>query len=552
MMMLKGLTKEGATISRITLAPLGLEAIAQLIANTLHSEISTVKPLAELVRNKTGGNPFFVNEFLKALYTENLLTFDFEHLSWRWDIDQIEDKNITDNVVELMIGELKKLSHVTQQVLKLAACIGAEFNLNTLSIISEKPPEKVFPELVVVAQSGLILAKSELDEQLLVQDYKFLHDRVQQAAYALIDESHKQTVHLQIGRNLREKALPERLSESLFEIVGHLNHGIELVTEQPERDEIARLDLIAAQKAKAALAYSTAQNYLAIGRQWLADSSWKTNYELTLDLYLETTEVAYLCGEFEQVEYWVEIVLQEAKTVFDIVKLYEVKIQTDIAQNQPLKAIDTGLQVLQQLGISFPQKPSPSDILLELDAITSLFDEKPIGDLIDLPPMTEPDKLAAMRILSSITLVAQVAAPDLMPLLASKRVNLSIQYGNALVSPFAYANFGLILCGMLGNIKSGYEFGQLALRQLLQMNTHSLKARTLTLVNFFIIHWKEHIREALGPFLEGYQSGLETGDLEFAAYGAHSYCCQSFFVGKELVELEREITKYSEAIRQIK
>ncbi|MEP0884020.1 AAA family ATPase [Trichocoleus sp. ST-U3] len=552
MMTLEGLTKEGATISRITLAPLGLEASAQLIADTLHSEISTVKPLAELVVHKTGGNPFFVNEFLKTLYTENLLTFDFEHLSWRWNIAHIEDKNITDNVVELMLGKLNKLPYVSQQILKLAACIGAEFDLNTLSIISEKLPREVFPELVSAAQSGLILATSELDEQLLVQDYKFLHDRVQQAAYALIDEAHKQAVHLQIGRNLLDKTSPERLSERLFEIVDHLNHGIDLVTAQPERDEIAKLNLIAGQKAKAAIAYNMAQKYLETAREWLAASSWQSNYELTLNLYLETTEVAYLCGDFEQVEYWAGIVLQEANTVLDLVKVYEVKIQTDMAQNQPLKAINTALKVLCQLGISFPEKLSQSDIHLELDTITSFLSEKSIENLIHLPQMTEPDKLAAMRILSSITIAAQIAAPDLVPLLASKQVNLSIQYGNALVSPLSYASFGSVLCGMVGNIEFGYEFGQLALRLLSQPNTHSLRARTLNILNTFIIHWKEHIRETSKGLLEGYQSGLETGDLEFAGYCAQDYCFQSFAVGKELVELEREMTTYSEAIRQIK
>ncbi|MBD0302937.1 MAG: serine/threonine protein kinase, partial [Tolypothrix sp. T3-bin4] len=382
--------------------------------------------------------------------------------------------------------------------------------------------------------------------------YKFLHDRVQQTAYALIDESHKQVVHLQIGRNLLEKTLSKRLSERLFEIVDHLNHAIELVTDQAERHEIAKLNLIAGQKAKAAIAYSMTQNYLAAGRAWLVVSSWKTDYDLTLDLYLETTEVAYLCGDFEQVESWVAIVLQEAKTVLDIVNFYDVKIQTDTAQGQPLKAINTALQVLQQLGISFPEKPSQSDIQLELDTITSRFSEKLIEDFIHLPEMTEPEKLAAMRILSSITVAAQMAAPDLMPLLAFKQVNLSIQYGNAFVSPFVYATFGLILCGMVGNIEVGYQFGQLALRQLSQPHTHSLRARTLLFVNVFIIHWKEHIRESLEPLLEGYQSGLETGDLEFAAYCAHGYCSNSFVVGKELVELEREMRIYSEAIREIK
>jgi len=215
-------------------------------------------------------------------------------------------------------------------------------------------------------------------------------------------------------------------------------------------------------------------------------------------------------------------------------------------------AINTALQVLQQLGVDFPETPSQSDIQLELDIVLSLLNEQSIDELIHLPQMTEPEKLAAMRILSSITVTAYVAAPDLLPLLVSKQVNLSVQYGNAFASPFAYALCGLILCGMVGNIESGYQFGQLALRQLSQPNTHSFRARTLMFVNIFIIHRKEHIRKILQPLLEAYQSGLETGDLEFAAYCAHTYCLQSFVVGKELLEVEREMETFSETIRQIK
>ncbi|MEH2125152.1 AAA family ATPase [Nostoc sp.] len=551
-LMLERLRKQGAVLQEIILAPLTLLPLSQLIAETLHRNADTVRPLAELVLRKTEGNPFFVSEFLRMLHSENLLTFDAQYLNWEWNIAQIQAQDITDNVVELMLHKLKKLPENTQQILRLAACVGAEFNLDTLSIVCDQPPETIFQDLLTAIQVGLIQPLSELDENLLIQEYKFLHDRVQQASYTLIDESQKQIVHLQIGRNLLGKTLLERLSDRLFEIVDHLNHGIELVTDQPERNEIARLNLIAGQKAKAAIAYSMAQNYLATARVWLAASSWQTNYDLTLDLYLETTEVAYLCGEFEQVESWAASVLQAAKRVLDIVKVYEVKIQTDIAQNQPLEAINTGLQVLQQLGISFPETPTQSDIQLELDAIASLIGEKPIEDLLHLPEMTEPDKLAAMRILSSITIAAYVAAPDLMPLLVSKQVNLSIQSGNAVVSPFAYAFYGLILCGTSGNIEIGYEFGQLALNLLSHLNVHSLKARTLLIVNNFIIHWKEHIRNTTQPLLEAYQRGLEVGDLEFAAYCAHCYCFQLYAVGKELVEVEREMTKYNEAIRQIK
>ncbi|WP_089129831.1 AAA family ATPase [Tolypothrix sp. NIES-4075] len=564
-LMLERLRKQGVVFQEIILTPLTLEPLSQLIAETLHQNTNTVHSLAELVLRKTEGNPFFVNEFLRMLYSENLLIFDPPQSTspltkrgqrglggWQWNIARIQAQNITDNVVELMLVKLNKLPESTQKILRLAACIGAEFKLDVLSIVCDQSPELVFLDLLAAIQNGLIQPLSELDENLLIKEHKFLHDRVQQAAYALIDDAHKQVVHLQIGRNLLEKTLPEQLSERIFEIVDHLNHGIELVNEQSERNQIARLNLIAGQKAKAAIAYNVAKKYLATGRAWLAATSWQTNYDLILELYIETTEVAYLCGDFEQVEYWVAIVLQEAKTVLDTVKVYEVKIQTYIAQHQSLKAIDTALQILPQLGIDFPEQPSKSDIQLELDTITSLLGNKSIENLSHLPAMTQPDKLAAMRILSSISIATYIAAPDLMPLLASKQVKLSIEYGNAFTSPFAYALCGLILCGIVGNIESGYQFGQLALRQLSQPNTHSFRARTLVFVNVFIIHRKEHTREILQPLLAAYQSGLETGDLEFAAYSAYTYYLQLFVLGKELVEVEREMMTYNEAIRQLK
>jgi len=269
-------------------------------------------------------------------------------------------------VVELMLGNLKKLPLATQQVLRFAACVGAEFDLSTLSIICERSPNAIFSELVSAIHSGLVVPTSELDEQLLIQDYRFLHDRVQQAAYTLIDESPRQVVHLQIGRSLLEKTLPEQRSERLFEMVDHLNHGIELVSDRAERDEIARLNLMAGQKAKAAIAQSMAQKYLSTAREWLAAFSWHTNYDLTLELYSEIAEVAYWCGEFEHVESWVSMVLQEAKTVLDSVKVYEVKIQTDIAQNQPLISCSAF-----KLGISDAETCSQLRLLQKFRCITA-------------------------------------------------------------------------------------------------------------------------------------------------------------------------------------
>jgi serine/threonine protein kinase len=290
MLTLEKLRKQGAVLQEIILSPLTLEPLIQLIAETLHQNADTVCSLAELVLRKTEGNPFFVGEFLRMLHSENLLTFDPPQSplskggskgGWQWNIADIQAQDITDNVVELLLIQLKKLPENTQQILQLAACIGAEFNLDTLAIVCEKTAKAVSLDLLVAIQARLIQPLSELDENLLVQEYKFLHDRVQQAAYALIDASQRQIIHLQIGRNLLEKTLPERLTDRVFEIVDHLNHGIELLTNQSERNEIAKLNLIAGQKAKGAIAYSTAKNYLATGRKWLGASSWQTDYDLT-------------------------------------------------------------------------------------------------------------------------------------------------------------------------------------------------------------------------------------------------------------------------------
>lgn len=275
--LLERLRKQGSVLQEINLAPLTLEPLSQLLAQTLHQNTDTVHSLAELVLCKTKGNPFFVNEFLRMLHRENLLTFDATRLSWQWNMGQIQAQNITDNVVELLLLKLQKLPEGTQQILRFAACVGAEFDLETLALVCKQSPQAISLDLLAAIQAELIQPLSELDENLLVQEYKFLHDRVQQAAYALMDESQKQIVHLQIGRTLLEKTLPERQPDRLFEIVDHLNHGIELVTSRPERDEIAKLNLMAGQKAKGAIAYGTAQNYLATGRAWLTASSRTQN-----------------------------------------------------------------------------------------------------------------------------------------------------------------------------------------------------------------------------------------------------------------------------------
>jgi len=559
-MTLDELQKQKATINQITLTPLHLEQIVNLIADTVRRDIAAVMPLAELVVGKTQGNPFFVNQFLRTLYEENLLNFNLQQRNWDWNISEIEAVGITDNVVELMVGKLRKMPDSTQQVLRLAACVGNSFDLNTLSIVNEKSTAETFQELVPAIQDGLILATSELgvtDEEivqshLVITTYKFLHDRVQQAAYALIEQNSKKTVHLQIGRLLWQNTSPEMRSEEIFAIVDHLNLGIERVSDESERTEIAKLNLTAGQKAKAATAYAAATEYLQAGLGLLANSSWTHHYELTLALHEEAAEAAFLSGDFDQMQRFVEIVQNHAKTLLDKVKVYEVQMQAYVSQNKLIDAVNTALEAVKLLGVEFPQAPKPSDIEQALGETAAILNGKRIEELIDLPHMSDPYKLAAMRLLSSIFAATYIAAPELLPLTVCKQVDLSVQYGNASVSPFAYANYGFLLCAIVEDIDSGYKFGQLALNLVSKLNAQEIKAKTIVIVNILLRPWKEHLKESSEPLASAYSSGVETGDLQYAAFGLLHYSYSAYFSGKELTALEREMATYRDAIHKIK
>ena len=563
----------GATVNNIVLQPLHRVDVEELIADTLNesggSESLSVKTrnFACLLFNKTQGNPFFLSQLLKTLYQEDLLTYDLYSGVWQWNIEQIQAIGITDyNVVELIARNIRKLPEDTQKVLKFAACIGNTFNLEVLGIVNQESSLVTAAQLWAALQAGLILPLSNEYKIPLVfsekesggftltdvkVDYKFLHDRVQQAAYSLIPDEQKKETHLKIGQLLLQSTTPEGRKENIFALVNQLNYGTDLLTTESQKYELAQLNLIAGQKAKAATAHDSAVKYLQVGLSLLAVDSWDNQYELALRLHEEAAESAYLSGNFDEMQRFVEIVQNCAKTLLDIVKVYEVQIQAYMGQNKLLEALNTGLQVLKQLEVEFPDSPNPSDIGQALGETAAILSGTRIEDLLDLPEMTDLYQLAAIRILSSIFSACYSGMPVLVPLTVCKQVDLSVQYGNASVSPFAYAVYSLLLCGAVGDIDRGYELGQLALRLVSKLNAKEIEVKTCHLVYAAVQHWKEHVRNTLEPFLSAFSSGLETGDLEYAGYAVMVWSHYSFFVGKQLMQLEREIATYTDALHKI-
>ena len=581
---LEKIDKAQVPIDKVNLSPLGINHISQLIADTLSCTVEDSTSLAELVVQKTGGNPFFITQLLNSLHQEKLLFFNqgeyFKSLGkasqgfWQWDMEKIRKVSITDNVVDLMVSKIEKLGQETQQILKVAACIGSYFDLEILTIVNNKSPLITVQELKPALYEGLIipldnnykipllLASEELSgsplessQAVLHIPYKFLHDRVQQASYSLLTSDEKKQIHLRIGRLLLEKTQAIKLESEIFYITNQFNEASTLITDQSEKNELARLNCQASKKAKASAAYESALIYAENALNLLALNSWVNQYELTLEIFTEAIEIRYLNSQFEQAEILSSVVLENAKEVLDVVKIYELKVQSYYAQLQLQEAIDTALEILAKLEVIIPSEISQqqAQIAQKQKEIELFLQNKSISELANLPEMTNPYKLAAIRILLIVTSSAIITNPQLYPVVTLVSVSLCLKYGNSRLAASVYVFYGQLLCGFMQNINSGHQFGKLALSLLERYSFEGPKALVTHYNNGFIRQWKEHFRNInLDQIEEAFQSGLEVGDFENACYNAIDYCLFSTFRGSNLEKNQSKYAAYGELIANLK
>ncbi|MDJ0618691.1 MAG: AAA family ATPase [Calothrix sp. MO_192.B10] len=544
-------------ISTIILDSLNVEYIHQLLVDLCHckSEISYL--LAKILHKKTNGNPFFLIQLLKAIHQEQLVEFDDYHGAWKWDIDRIQNMAISDNVVELMVSNISQLHHDTQNILKLASCIGSKFNIETLSIINKKNIECTKNELLEAIKTGFILPVNENrkltkssvfrnNNSLLKlnnhnqnknQEYKFLHDRVQQAAYYLIPDRQKQEIHWQIGQLLLNQTSPEKIEEKIFDLVNQLNLGFEFNKLRSDKYELAQLNLIAGYKAKAANAYISSLEYFRFALNLLDEDSWFANYELTFELYLGNIELEFINTHIKSAFNLYKIAIKKAKNLLDKINLYELKIKFCIYQNEMQQALDIGFQVLDILKVNLSQEINKQLI---------------IEDLFNLSEMTDIYKIKVVDILETITAPAFISNPALVAPIIITMINICSHYGNTPSAAYAYGLYGLLLCGSMNDIDLGYKFGKLALNLVEKLDIQQTMCRVYHLVSICIIHWKEHGRETLELSLKAIEIGLTNGDLEYTSYAAMFYTQNIFLLGVSLEQVYDYQSKYINLISQLK
>lgn len=562
MLMLKALAQAQAAMETITLNPLSAQSLNELVADTLHCTPAVAQPLSQLIQQKTQGNPFFITQFLKALHQDRLIHFDRQTGYWQCDLTAIRGAILTDDVVVFMAQQLAKLPPETQGSLQLAACIGNQFDLGTLAIAAQRPQTEVAGSLWAALHDGLIVPQTQLYKFYLGEDprelgdteatvtYRFLHDRVQQAAYSLIPEAEKATRHYQIGQMLLAKIPPEEQEVRIFELVNQLNHGAALITTPTEREQLAALNLIACRKARAATAYEAGQTYAQMGLSLLGPEPWQREYDRCLAFHDLAVELAAMTGDFAQMEALIAAVLAQAHTPLARVSVYRVKIVALVAQNQPQAAIALARQCMESLGATLAPTADPETIQGEIAEIYQLIGDRPIADLALLPPMQQPETIAMVEIANSIMPAVFISEPGLFPLLVMFGVRCSIRLGNTAASAYSYACYGMIACTVLQDTETGVKFGELALDVVAQLEAKAVKPEVFSAVGLFLYHRKFHLSRTLPILQEAYTTALDVGDQSMVGYNAQNFCLNAFWAGQSLPALAETTRSYGDRLTQ--
>ncbi len=554
--------KTGQPLQTIPLKPLNPDDISQLLVHTCHCRPEEANPLAEVLVRKTGGNPFFVSQFLTVLSEKELIGYSPEEKRWTWELAAIEFLAVTENVVELLVDRLHRFSTETRRLLSLAACIGNTFDLESLEQISGVGSGEIYENLLSALETGLILGFPRAPQLDNPPDgacaeggsYKFLHDRVQQAAYALIAQKEKQPVHLQIGQTLLKQYAPEKSDALLFDIVHHLNLARKLMGGSKERSHLAELNLKAGLKARAASAFEQALEYFTIGLDLLGATAWKRHYPLTLSLHEEATEMSSLCGRFELMEKLAGAVKDNAREDPDLANVYQCLIQAHTTRGELKKAMETGAEILEKLGCQLSHL-SPDQWQQTLVQIKSSLAGKSVADVMRFEPLTQPHAEVLVPILYELRHAYDqtgVALDDgLWQPVASKRISLLLNHFHPEYSPEFYIHLGFIYCVFTQDFEFAYELGRLGIQLMEALDLKEINCSVSGLFNLATRFYREPLSTSLDPLLEAHQMGIETGDFYNAGCSAIERCQIAFMCGKELNWLKGELSTLKLAFKKI-
>jgi len=528
---LRQLQRAGDRISAVHLLPLKAEDLRELTADALLCSPDEVTGLAALLDRKTGGNPFFVNQFLLTLYRKGVLFIDRRRRRWGCNLKSVQGVALTDNVVDLMLERINHLAPETRRLLQLGSCLGNSFEHRTLALVAELSPQAAALELEEALREELLLPIGESYKYAEARvTYAFLHDRVQQAAYASIPGAELEAIHARIGRLLLQA---EDSGERIFECTSHLNRAHALL-DREERRQLARLNLEAARKARNSTAYPVCADLLEAGLKLLEENAWEADYALAFALHLERCEIASLINQDALMEELAEQLTHRARTDLDRIRAKEVRLYSYINRIQWERVLTLGLEVLDSLGVRLVHHPQQEDVGAGIMATEGLLAGIDADGLRRLPPLQDPHIHAAQRFLKAITSAAYFTRPNLYPLVVFRMTELSVAHGNCPESTAGYVGVALVRAAFLGHYLPALSLGRVALDLVDSQRASHLAGHVVMVFNIFVRHWTEPLASTLADLASGAQTAFENGDLEYWSYCHYWHGCHSLIVGREL------------------
>ena len=534
----------GSRVEEIVLTPLGLDEIDRLVTDALHCQPEHARPLAQLVHEKTSGNPFFAIQFLMALNEEGLLVFDPVALAWRSDIDRIHDRSYTDNVADLLIEKMKRLSVSTQEAMKQLACLGNVADIATVTLVQAAKEEAVHAALWEAVHAGLVLRQESA--------YAFLHDRIQQAAYSLTPEERRSDAHLRIGRALLTSMTADQLAEHLLDVANQFNRAAGRLIDRAEKAQVATINLRAGRRAKASAAYASACIYLAAGTALLDEIDWGGEYSLTFSLWLELAECEYLTGQLASAEARLSLLSTRARTIVDSAAVTCVRLNLYTILDRSDSAVEVGLDYLRRVDDGrWPLRATAKDVREAYDRLLQRLGSAPIELLAELPLMTDADRSATMDVLTMLTSPALFTGENLFRLVVCRMATLSLEHGNGNGSCLAYAWLGSILGMYFGDYRAGFRFGRLGLDLAEKPGLDRFRARVCLVFAVHVANWTQHLSFGRGLLRRAFAAAQEAGDLPHVAYSCVDLVTNFLASGDPLGEAQQEAENGLEFVRKM-
>ncbi|QEX19501.1 signal transduction histidine kinase [Hypericibacter terrae] len=525
----------GRQIHPIGLGSLSPEHIEELIADALRTGRDHIRPLAEMVFERTGGNPFFAIHFLTELVEEGLLAFDTGMAGWSWDLARIHAKGFTDNVADLMASKLGRLPPATQEALRRMACLGSVTRAATLAMVQEGTEAEIHSALETAVRADLVSRQDG--------SYRFLHDRIHEAAYASIPEAERASTHLLMGRLLVARTAPEQLEGSIFEIVNQLVRGAELIHSTEERRKVAALNLMAGKRAKVGTAYGSALRYLSTGRALLPADAWTRFYRLTFDLELNLAECEFLTGDFESAERRFASLLTRALDNIDLAAATRLLLDLCVTMGDMDRAIHVGLEYLRRVDPEWPQAVTLGGARRDYDRLSERLRQLPIGRLLDLPLMTDPAQRATMDVLTALSSPTLFGGEALRQLVICRMAALCLEHGNSDGAPLAYVLLGSIQGMFFGDYQGGLRLARIGLDLVKKPGFERFRARVYSVFGVHVSNWTQPLDVARSYLRRAFDAAQESGDVSFAAFSCIDLITNLLAAGTPLSEVEREAEK---------